>query len=108
MKDRGQRSTHPLKVSFFYIFFLTINPSHHNYNVPVDQLVSAFYHAVLKKKWLSASEMQRVLEIRNYTAAWFMAHKVRKVMAVRDAGCRLVGLTTRDDSYSGLKGTAWV
>jgi hypothetical protein len=29
-------------------------------------------------------------------------------MAVRDAGCRLVGLTTRDDSYSGLKGTAWV
>jgi len=69
MKDRGQRSTNPLKVSFFYVFFLTVNPSHHKYDVSVDQLVLAFYHVVLKKKWLSASEMQRVLEIRNYTAA---------------------------------------
>ena len=63
------------------------------------------YHMAMDKVGVSISEMQRVLEIRDYKTAWLMAHKVRKAMADRDAGYRLVGLIEMDDSFFGPKGT---
>ena len=50
------------------------------------------------------SEMQRILEIRDYKTAWLMAHKVRKAMSDRDAGYSLAGLIEMNDAFFGPKG----
>jgi hypothetical protein len=59
----------------------------------------------MDKVGVSISEMQRILEIRDYKTAWLMAHKVRKAMADRDAQYTLAGLIELDDSFFGPKGT---
>ncbi len=64
-----------------------------------------YYHMAMDKVGVSISEMQRVLEIRDYKTAWLMAHKVRKAMADRDAGYSLAGLVEMDDSFFGPKGS---
>jgi len=58
----------------------------------------------MDKVGVSISEMQRVLEIRDYKTAWLMSHKVRKAMADRDAGYSLACLVEMDDSFFGPKG----
>lgn len=63
------------------------------------------YHMSMNKIGVSISEMQRMLEIRDYKTAWLMAHKVRKAMADRDAGYKLAGLVELDESFFGPKGT---
>jgi hypothetical protein len=59
----------------------------------------------MAKVGVSISEMQRILEIRDYKTAWLMAHKVRKAMADRDAGYSLAGLVEMDESFFGPKGS---
>lgn len=59
----------------------------------------------MAKVGVSISEMQRILEIRDYKTAWLMAHKVRKAMADRDAGHSLAGLVEMDESFFGPKGS---
>lgn len=63
------------------------------------------YHMAMDKVGVSISEMQRILEIRDYKTAWLMAHKVRKAMSDRDAGYSLAGLVEMDDSFFGPKGS---
>jgi hypothetical protein len=59
----------------------------------------------MAKVGVSISEMQRILEIRDYKTAWLMAHKVRKAMADRDAEYSLAGLVEMDESFFGPKGS---
>jgi hypothetical protein len=59
----------------------------------------------MAKVGVSISEMQRILEIRDYKTAWLMAHKVRKAMADRDSGYSLAGLVEMDESFFGPKGS---
>jgi len=59
----------------------------------------------MAKVGVSISEMQRILEIRDYKTAWLMAHKVRKAMADRDAMYSLAGLVEMDESFFGPKGS---
>jgi hypothetical protein len=42
----------------------------------------------MDKVGVSISEMQRVLEIRDYKTAWLMAHKVRKAQNSVDSACK--------------------
>jgi transposase-like protein len=62
------------------------------------------YHMAMDKVGVSISEMQRILEIKQYRTAWLMAHKVRKAMSDRDAGYSLAGLVEMDDSFFGPRG----
>lgn len=63
------------------------------------------YHMSMDKVGVSISEMQRILEIRDYKTAWLMAHKVRKGMADRDVRYNLAGLVEMDESFFGPPGT---
>jgi len=58
----------------------------------------------MNKVGVSISEMQRILEIKDYKTVWLMAHKVRKAMADRDDQYNLAGLIEIDESFFGPKG----
>jgi len=60
----------------------------------------------LDKAGRSISEMQRVLEVRDYKTEWVTAHMIRKAMADRAAGYSHAGLVDMDDSFFGPKGRA--
>jgi len=77
----------------------------HRTRTPLVKWYWLIYHMAMDKVGVSISEMQRILEIRDYKTAWLMAHKVRKAMADRDAQYSLAGLIELDDSFFGPKGT---
>jgi len=62
------------------------------------------YHMATDKVGVSVSQMQRMLDIRDYKTVWLMAHKVRKGMADRDAGYHLAGLVEMDETFFGPRG----
>jgi transposase-like protein len=84
---------------------LTTGTIFHKTRTPLVKWYWLIYHMAMDKVGVSISEMQRVLEIRDYKTAWLMAHKVRKAMADRDAGYSLAGLIELDDSFFGPKGS---
>ena len=83
---------------------LTAGTIFHKTRTPLVKWYWLVYHMAMDKVGVSISEMQRVLEIRDYKTAWLMAHKVRKAMADRDPGYSLAGLVEMDDSFFGPKG----
>jgi hypothetical protein len=54
-----------------------------------------------QKSGASRLSWQRLLEIRTYKTVWTRGHKIRKVMAERDAGYQLAVLIEMDDTYFG-------
>jgi transposase-like protein len=84
---------------------LTTGTIFHKTRVPLAKWYWLIYHMAMDKVGVSISEMQRVLEIKDYKTAWLMAHKVRKAMADRDSGYSLAGLVEMDDSFFGPKGS---
>lgn len=83
---------------------LTAGTIFHKTRTPLVKWYWLIYHMAMDKVGVSISEMQRVLEIRDYKTAWLMGHKIRKAMADRDAGYSLAGLVEMDDSFFGPKG----
>ena len=83
---------------------LTAGTIFHKTRTPLVKWYWLIYHMAMDKVGVSISEMQRVLEIRDYKTAWLMSHKVRKAMADRDAGYGLAGPVEMDDWFFGPKG----
>lgn len=84
---------------------LTAGTIFHKTRTPLIKWYWLIYHMAMDKVGVSISEMQRILEIRDYKTAWLMAHKVRKAMSDRDARYSLAGLVEMDDSFFGPKGS---
>jgi len=84
---------------------LTTGTIFHKTRTPLVKWYWLIYHMAMAKVGVSISEMQRILEIRDYKTAWLMAHKVRKAMADRDAMYSLAGLVEMDESFFGPKGS---
>ena len=84
---------------------LTTGTIFHKTRTPLVKWYWLIYHMAMAKVGVSISEMQRILEIRDYKTAWLMAHKVRKAMADRDARYSLAGLVEMDESFFGPKGS---
>lgn len=76
----------------------------HKTRTPLLKWYWLIYHMATSKVGVSIAEMRRILEIKDYKTAWLMAHKIRKAMADRDAGYRLIGLVEMDDSFFGPTG----
>ena len=84
---------------------LTAGTIFHKTRTPLIKWYWLIYHMAMDKVGVSVSEMQRILEIKDYKTAWLMAHKVRKAMSDRDARYSLAGLVEMDDSFFGRKGS---
>lgn len=84
---------------------LTAGTIFHKTRTPLIKWYWLIYHMAMDKVGVSISEMQRILEIKDYKTAWLMAHKVRKAMSDRDAMYSLAGLIEMDESFFGSKGS---
>lgn len=84
---------------------LTAGTIFHKTRTPLIKWYWLIYHMAMDKVGVSISEMQRILEIKDYKTAWLMAHKVRKAMSDRDALYSLAGLIEMDESFFGPKGS---
>jgi len=84
---------------------LTAGTIFHKTRMPLVKWYWLIYHMAMDKVGVSISEMQRILEIRDYKTAWLMAHKVRKAMEDRDSEYSLAGLVEMDESFFGPKGS---
>lgn len=84
---------------------LTAGTIFHKTRTPLVKWYWLIYTMAMHKVGVSISEMQRVLEIKDYKTAWLMAHKVRKAMETRDSKYSLAGLIEMDDSFFGPKGS---
>jgi len=84
---------------------LTAGTIFHKTRTPLIKWYWLIYHMAMDKVGVSISEMQRILEIKDYKTAWLMAHKVRKAMSDRDAMYSLAGLIEMDESFFGPKGS---
>jgi hypothetical protein len=62
-------------------------------------MVSDRHHR--QKSGISILSLQLMLEIKNYRTVWTMGHKIRQVLAARDANYQLAGLIEMDDTYFG-------
>lgn len=60
------------------------------------------YLMVYTKKRISACELQRQLSIGSYVTAWYMAHKLRRAMSMRDDRYKLDGQIEVDDAFIPL------
>ena len=83
---------------------LTAGTIFHRTRTPLVKWYWLLYRMAMDKVGVSVAEMQRLLEIPDYTTAWVMAHKVRKAMADRDACYRLAGLVELDEAFFGPRG----
>lgn len=95
---QGMPSKDQLKIS------LTSGTIFHKTRTPLIKWYWLIYHMAMDKVGVSISELQRVLDIKDYKTAWLMAHKVRKAMADRDARYSLAGLIEMDESFFGPRG----
>lgn len=83
---------------------ITAGTIFHGTRTPLVKWYWLLYHMAMDKVGVSISEMQRLLEIKQYRTAWLMAHKTRKAMSDRDARYSLAGLIEMDDSFFGPTG----
>lgn len=70
-----------------------------NTNLPFQYWMICLELMTLSKKSFSALEMQRMLGHRRYEPIWFMMHKIRRVMSIRDGKYKLNGCIEFDEGF---------
>ncbi|MGO9120786.1 MAG: transposase [Desulfomonilaceae bacterium] len=61
-------------------FTITVGTVMHGSHIPLRKWLIAFYLMSNSKKGISALQLQRVLGIKNYKNAWYLAHRIRLAM----------------------------
>lgn len=67
--------------------------------LPFQYWLYAIYLMTMTKKSISAKEVQRQLGHKRYEPIWFMMHKIRAVMGLRDDKYELEGVVELDDAF---------
>lgn len=70
-----------------------------NTNLPFQYWMICIELMTLSKKSFSALEMQRMLGHKRYEPIWFMMHKIRRVMSIRDEKYKLNGCIEFDEGF---------
>ena len=70
-----------------------------NSNLPFHYWMICIELMTLSKKSFSALEMQRMLGHKRYEPIWFMMHKIRRVMSIRDEKHKLKGCIEFDEGF---------
>jgi transposase-like protein len=79
---------------------LTVGTLFEKTRTPLLKWFTAIYWEAQDKRGVSATYIQRELEV-SYPTAWLMLHKIRKAMTDRDEGYMLSGRVEIDDFYIG-------
>jgi hypothetical protein len=70
-------------------------------HIPLSKWLMALYLLASSKKGMSAHQLYRMLGLKSYKSAWFMAHRLRYAMTEGPNAALLRGVVEVDETYVG-------
>jgi hypothetical protein len=83
-------------------FSVTVKTIFEDSHIPLHKWLLAFHLINASKKGLSAHQLMRMLDIKQYKSAWFMAHRIRYAMT-GELPEKMNGIIEMDEAYIGGK-----
>jgi len=83
-------------------FTVTVKTIFEDSHIPLHKWLLAIHLLCASKKGMSAHQLMRMLDIRQYKSAWFMAHRIRYAMT-DELPEKMTGIIEADETYVGGK-----
>ncbi len=84
-------------------FTVTVGTIFEDSHIPLSKWLMAIHLMCSSKKGISAHQLYRMLGLRSYQSAWFMAHRIRHAMMQEPLASKLSGTVEVDETYIGGK-----
>src|SRR5882724_10795577 len=81
-------------------FTVTVKTIFEDSHIPLHKWLLAIHLMCASKKGVSAHQLMRMLDIRQYKSAWFMAHRIRYAMT-GELPEKMNGIVEADSTYIG-------
>src|SRR6266478_5654543 len=81
-------------------FSVTVKTIFEDSHIPLHKWLLAIHLLCSSKKGMSAHQLMRMLDIRQYKSAWFMAHRIRYAMT-GELPEKMTGIIEADETYVG-------
>ena len=82
-------------------FTVTTGTIFESSHIPLHKWLLAFHLLSSSKKGMSAHQLGRMLGLKSYRSAWFMAHRIRYAMGQPPLVDKLQGIIEADETYIG-------
>src|SRR5712691_12281962 len=83
-------------------FTVTVKTIFEDSHIPLHKWLLAIHLLCSSKKGISAHQLMRMLDIKQYKSAWFMAHRIRYAMT-GELPEKMAGIVEADETYVGGK-----
>lgn len=83
-------------------FTVTVGTIFEDSHIPLHKWLLAIHLLCASKKGMSAHQLMRMLDIKQYKSAWFMAHRIRYAMT-GELPEKMTGIVEADETYVGGK-----
>jgi transposase-like protein len=83
-------------------FTVTVKSIFEDSHIPLHKWLLAIHLLMSSKKGMSAHQLMRMLDIKQYKSAWFMAHRIRYALTGEPTE-KLGGIVEADETYVGGK-----
>jgi transposase-like protein len=83
-------------------FTVTVKTIFEDSHIPLHKWLLAIHLLCASKKGMSAHQLMRMLDIKQYKSAWFMAHRIRYAMT-GELPEKMNGIVEADETYVGGK-----
>ena len=83
-------------------FTVTVKTIFEDSHIPLHKWLLAIHLLLSSKKGMSAHQLMRNLDIKQYKSAWFMAHRIRYALA-GETFEKMGGIVETDETYIGGK-----
>src|SRR5258707_5186832 len=83
-------------------FSVTVKTIFEDSHIPLHKWLLASHLMCASKKGISAHQLMRMLDIRQYKSAWFLAHRIRYAMT-GELPEKMSGIIEADETYIGGK-----
>src|SRR6185437_8242355 len=80
-------------------FTVTVGTIFEDSHIPLHKWLLAIHLVCASKKGVSAHQLMRMLDIKQYKSAWFMAHRIRYAMTQEPLASKLTGVIELDETY---------
>jgi transposase-like protein len=84
-------------------FTVTTGTVFEDSHIPLSKWLLAIHLLCASKKGMSAHQLMRMLGLKSYRSAWFMAHRLRYAMMEGPMADMLTGIIEADETYVGAK-----
>jgi len=82
-------------------FTVTVKTIFEDSHIPLHKWLLAIHLVCASKKGISAHQLMRMLDIKQYKSAWFMTHRIRYAMTQEPLASKLTGVVELDETYIG-------